>query len=359
MYHSVEVKKLSPHQHSRLRNHHRVKVELGSGEKLHLTQEQIKRLHKAKTSRNGGALISFDPYQKDSHYPNHRKGRGTPIMEQQFSGNDLAHFVGAHKSSEPLMNKEISLNDVKDAGKRAKKLFGLGVRHKPKSVKKRGRPKKEGGKIGDDVKRFFTRTLPSGLIHQGIPATASFLGGVGTAEIGGVGSIPAGIAGKALADKVGKQTGLGVKHRGRPRKGQGIFGSMFDKAVEELVGKENKKAGYELIKKHGKPLFEKGLAKAEKLAVEKGMPVDASLLASNLVSSYVAHPSTFQNASNLVGEIEKGALTGEGVKHIKRGRGARAKKDGEGVKPKTVKRGMGKRRGKSCAGALAPAGHSL
>ena len=67
------------------------------------------------------------------------------------------------------------------------------------------------------------------------------------------------------------------------------------------------------MKNTEKPLFEKGLAKAEKLAVENGMPVDASHLASNLVASYVAHPSSYQTASNLVGEIEKGALTGEAV----------------------------------------------
>ena len=81
-------------------------------------------------------------------------------MEQGFTGTDLAHFVGAHKSSELLMNKEISLNDVKDAGKRAKKLFGLGLRNKKHSLKttkesgagakpRRKRPKKEGGKIGN------------------------------------------------------------------------------------------------------------------------------------------------------------------------------------------------------------------
>ena len=39
----------------------------------------------------------------------------------------MAHFVGAKESSEPIMNKSITLNQVKDAGNRAKRFFGLGV----------------------------------------------------------------------------------------------------------------------------------------------------------------------------------------------------------------------------------------
>jgi hypothetical protein len=354
MYHEVSIEALSPAQHSRLRNGHGVRVKLGHGHKLKVSVEQHKKLHKAHM-KGMGVVLRLDPFQqahekdKRGMGKHHKMGRGTPIMEQGFTGNEVAHFLGAHESSEPFMNKKVTGNQIKEAGARAKHFFGLGVR--------RGRPKK-GGAIGDDIKHFFTHTIPSGLIHQGIPATASFLGGLGTAELGGVGSIPAGIAGKALADRVGKQTGLGVKRRGRPRgsgvkhtrKGKGIFGSKFDKAVEKLVGKENAKAGYDLIKKHGKKLFERGLGKAEKLAVEHGLPADASHLASNLIGSYVAHPSSYQNAKNLVGAIEHGALTGEGVKRHRRPRGAGVRqKKGEGVKhrKRSVSRGR----------ALMPAGY--
>ena len=354
MYHEVSIESLSPAQHSRLRNGHGVRVKLGHGHKLHVSIDQHKKLHKAH-SKGMGVVLRLDPFQqahlKRGMGKHHKMGRGTPLMEQGFTGNEAAHFLGLHESSEPFMDKRVTGNEILDAGNKAKHFFGLGVR-------KRGRPRK-GGDIGDDINHFFTHTLPSGLIHQGIPATASFLGGLGSAELGGVGSIPAGIAGKALAEKIGKQTGLGVKRRGRPRgngmkrKGKGIFGSKFDHAVEKLIGKENKQAGYDLIKKHGKPLFERALGKAEKLAVEKGLPADMSHLASNLIHSYVSHPSTYQKSKSLVSAIEHGALTGEGVKRH-RGSGVRQMK-AYGVKKhrKTPKHRVKHGR------ALMPAGYGM
>ena len=42
MYHLVKVLKLSDTQKSKLRNGHLVRIKKGSGNKLHLTTEQIK-----------------------------------------------------------------------------------------------------------------------------------------------------------------------------------------------------------------------------------------------------------------------------------------------------------------------------
>ena len=46
MYHSTGVQKLSPSQMSKLRNGHSVRIKQGSGNTLHLTDAQIKKLVK-------------------------------------------------------------------------------------------------------------------------------------------------------------------------------------------------------------------------------------------------------------------------------------------------------------------------
>jgi hypothetical protein len=53
MYHSVGVQRLSETQKSKLRNGHAVRIKKGSGNHLHLTDEQIKKLDTA--ARKGAA----------------------------------------------------------------------------------------------------------------------------------------------------------------------------------------------------------------------------------------------------------------------------------------------------------------
>ena len=119
-----------------------MKLKLGGALEVHVSKDQHKKLHKAH-NKGGAAVITFDPYQIQNHQ--HLRGKGAKLINQSFTGNDIAHFLGAHESSEPLMNKQITLNEVKDAGKRVKNFLGLGI-------KKRGRPKKmTGGDIGSYV----------------------------------------------------------------------------------------------------------------------------------------------------------------------------------------------------------------
>jgi len=74
-------------------------------------------------------------------------------------------------------------------------------------------------KAGDDIKDFGTKTLPSTLIHQGIPVAGSVLGGVAGEALAPEGGPVSGIvgsqlgkqAGNMIADKVGKETGYGLK----------------------------------------------------------------------------------------------------------------------------------------------------
>ena len=66
MYSEIAISKLSETQKSKLRNGHPVRVKLGSGNKLNLTNEQIKKLESA--SRKGrGYTITFHPEQAGKH----------------------------------------------------------------------------------------------------------------------------------------------------------------------------------------------------------------------------------------------------------------------------------------------------
>jgi hypothetical protein len=68
---------------------------------------------------------------------------------------------------------------------------------------------------GFDFGKFFTRDLPSGLIHTGIPVVASALGGVAGETLGPVGAVAGNqvgdIAGNKLADYIGEKTGYGFR----------------------------------------------------------------------------------------------------------------------------------------------------
>ena len=66
MYHSTGVQKLSETQKSKLRNGHPVRIKKGSGNNLHLTDDQIKKLEAA--SRKGAAYtLKMHPEQAAKH----------------------------------------------------------------------------------------------------------------------------------------------------------------------------------------------------------------------------------------------------------------------------------------------------
>ena len=263
MYIPVKVNALSKPQISRLLNQHGVKLKIGGALEIHVSKEQHKKLNRAH-KRSGAAVITFDPFQIQNHQHLRGKmhGKGTRIEDQGFSSNDIANFLGAHQSSDPIADKQITLNQAKDAGMRARRFLGLGI-------KKRGRPRKmEGGDIFKDLGRKMKKGFvdlghkmnreihdkvlypaASALIHEGIPMVASALGGMaGTAMSGGpIGGMAGAVAGEQIgeliANQVGKKTGLGLKKRGRPSK-MGI--GMGQKKVQpkKRVGRPRK--GYAL-----------------------------------------------------------------------------------------------------------------
>jgi len=66
MYHEVGIHKLSENQLSKLRNGHPVRVKLGNHHKIHLSVQQLKKLHKA-SQKSSASTITFDPYQMEAH----------------------------------------------------------------------------------------------------------------------------------------------------------------------------------------------------------------------------------------------------------------------------------------------------
>jgi hypothetical protein len=91
-----------------------------------------------------------------------------------------------------------------------------------------------------DIGNFFTRKLPSTLIHQGLPAAGATLGGVAGAELGGpmgsiVGSKLGRMGGEQLAAETGRRTGYGVGGtKGSVKKGRGsasIAKKMFGRGT--------------------------------------------------------------------------------------------------------------------------------
>lgn len=217
MYKLTSVKSLSESQKSRLRNGHPVRVSAGSGNKLHLSDMQIKKLAKAAQSGKG-ITIQFDPHQTTSH--------GSGIF------GDIATkakaFVKKHKL-QPMINPIIK--GVKSRAHAGVNKLASMAHSKIDTVepigqglkKRRGRPRKTGSGLIGDI---------SGLISKGADVL-----GVGLKKRGrkpGVKKVGKGIisslaktAAKALAPVVvdaassfvkNKIAGSGKRKAGRPKK---------------------------------------------------------------------------------------------------------------------------------------------
>ena len=157
MYHSTGVGKLSPSQMSKLRNGHAVRIKQGSGNTLHLTDPQIKKLQSA--HKKGAAYtITFHPEQAEKH------GSG-------FFG-DIASKAKAFAKKQIISNKDL-LNPIigrarsyaksgiqKLADKANEKIdyYTPEIQGEGVVKPKRGRPKKGEGIIGDVLKGLISTT---------------------------------------------------------------------------------------------------------------------------------------------------------------------------------------------------------
>jgi len=154
MYHSTGVQKLSESQKSKLRNGHPVRIKLGSGNTLHLTDQQIKKLQSA--HKKGAAYtITFHPEQAEKHGSGMFGDIASKAKAFAKKHKDLINPIiakvraGAHSGVDKLSAKaREKIDDI------IKPIEGEGV-VKPK---RRGRPKKGEGIIGDALKGLIGMT---------------------------------------------------------------------------------------------------------------------------------------------------------------------------------------------------------
>ena len=149
MYSAIGVQKLSETQKSKLRNGHPVRIKKGSGNTLHLTDPQIKKLEAA--HKKGAAYtLTMHPEQAEKH----KTGAGffgdiaTKAKAFAKKHKDLINPIigrvraGAHSGIDKLSAKaREKIDEI------IKPIEGEGV-VKPR----RGRPKKGTGVIGDVLK---------------------------------------------------------------------------------------------------------------------------------------------------------------------------------------------------------------
>ena len=94
-----------------------------------------------------------------------------------------------------------------------------------------------------DIGNFFSRTVPSTLIHQGLPEAGAVLGGMAGSELGGpmgsiVGSKLGRLGGQKLAQETARRTGYGVKKgKGVPLEDQPVTLSQIAHAGKQLFGR--------------------------------------------------------------------------------------------------------------------------
>ena len=195
MYHSTGVQKLSPSQMSKLRNGHSVRIKQGSGNTLHLTDAQIKKL--AQAHKKGAAYtLQMHPEQAEKH--------GAGIF------GDIKKFaISTVKKNRDLINPIIG---------RARSYAKSGIQKladKANAQVDKYTPEIEGeGIIGDALKGLIGMS-GLGMKKRGRPKGTKKGKGIMSSLIKAV--APAIIDAAAGAVK-GKVDGMGIKRVGRPRK---------------------------------------------------------------------------------------------------------------------------------------------
>ena len=223
MYHSTGVGILSESQKSKLRNGHPVRIKLGSGNTLNLTDQQIKKLQSA--HKKGAAYtITFHPEQAEKHGSGFFGDIATKAKafakKQIISNKDLLNPIinrvksGVHGGIDKLSNKakakleELASKANAKVDQYIQPIEGEGVK------RRRGRPKKGTGIIGDALKGLI------GMSGLGVVKPKRLTKGKG-------------VIGDALKGLIG-MSGLGVVKPKRTRKGKGIMSSLL-KAVAPAI----------------------------------------------------------------------------------------------------------------------------
>ena len=163
-YSSVGIQSLSPSQIRRLKKGHNVRVKLGTAHNIHLSPDQIKKLHAA--AKKGKAItVVFDPIQIQNH------------------GSGVFGNISGKCGSKGCKGKGV-VSDVFHTAGNVSKAIGLGVARKHTSApKKRGIKKGKGflGELGN-----IAKTGALSVAQQGIDTGASYLNN----KINGMGVVP-------------------------------------------------------------------------------------------------------------------------------------------------------------------------
>ena len=222
MYSAIGVGKLSETQKSKLRNGHPVRIKKGSGNSLHLTDAQIKKLESA--AKKGAAYtLTMHPEQAEKHGAGFFGDIATKAKAFAKKHKDLINPIigrvraGAHSGIDKLSAKaREKIDEI------IKPIEGEGV-VKPR----RGRPRlaKGTGVIGDVLKGLIGVTglgvVKPKRVRKGKGVLTNIIKAVAPSAIDAIASA----ATSAAKDKV---NGMGAKRKrkvGRP-KGRG-GGALF------------------------------------------------------------------------------------------------------------------------------------
>jgi hypothetical protein len=260
MYEVVSVGKLSETQKSKLRNGHPVRVKKGSGNQLCLSHDQIKKLESA--SRKGKAVtITLHPEQAEKHGAGIFGDIATKLKKLAVQNKDLINpIIGrvrgtAKKGVSKLANKANETIDKYITDIEGGALYPAG--HTGSGIKKRGRPKKGKGVIGDVLKGIINTTGLGVVVEPPLLQVAEKTKKPRKTKKGkGLGAL-AGFAAKAAAKALApvaidaaanfaknKVSGLGVKKKRGRKPGKVTTGQLLGLHKQALnLTKQLKKRG--------------------------------------------------------------------------------------------------------------------
>ena len=260
MYEVFSVGKLSETQKSKLRNGHPVRVKKGSGNSLCLSHDQIKKLESA--ARKGKAVtITLHPEQAEKHGSGIFGDIATKIKKLAVQNKDLINpIIGrvrgtAKKGVSKLANKANETIDKYITDIEGGALYPAG--HTGSGIKKRGRPKKGKGVIGDVLKGIINTTGLGVVVEPPLLQVAEKVKKPRKTKKGkGLGAL-AGLAAKAAAKALApvaidaaanfaknKVSGLGVKKKRGRKPGKVTTGQLLGLHKQALnLTKQLKKRG--------------------------------------------------------------------------------------------------------------------
>ena len=226
MYHSVGVQRLSETQKSKLRNGHAVRIKKGSGNHLHLTDEQIKKLDTA-ARKDAAYTLKMHPEQAAKHktgeglfgdiatkakaFARKHKDLINPIIGRARAGAKSGIERLAAKANEKV---DEYIKPIEGEGIIGNIIKGITGIETGLGMKKRGRPRKSASK---KVAKRKGKGILGTLIKAVAPAAIDAIAGAAKGKVSGMGAKRK----PGRPRKVGRPKGPSKRGPGRPRKRKG------------------------------------------------------------------------------------------------------------------------------------------